>query len=173
MENPIIHSTNSSTNPSKKTSDQELQKHGGLIERCIEISLRAVKRGNAPFGALLAIEGTVILEGENTVNSEGWPLGHSELNLLIEASRRFSRDELEKATIYSSAEPCVMCSGAIFNSGIRRVVYGASAQKMSEFFPDDPMIPCRDIFLTSGSEFSVVGPILEQEALQVHLDFWK
>lgn len=146
--------------------------HESYIQRCIDLSYRAREKGNAPFGTLLLLDGKIVLEAENTVVAGNFPLGHSELNLLTTAVKRFSREELQRAILYSSAEPCVMCSGALFNSNIRQVVFACTAESLRKYFPDDPFIPCRDIFATSGVRIAVEGPILEDAALKAHDGFW-
>jgi tRNA(Arg) A34 adenosine deaminase TadA len=150
-----------------------MEQHEGFIRRCIELSYQAREKRNGPFGALLALNGRIVLEAENTVVTGKNPLGHSELNLLTEAVRRFSREELQKATLYASAEPCVMCSGALFNSGIRHVVYAISGEALRPYFPEDPYISCRDILATaSGVRIQIEGPMFEKEALKAHEGFW-
>ena len=149
-----------------------MARHEDFIRRCIELSYQSREKRNGPFGALLVIRDRIVLEAENTVISGGNPLGHSELNLLIMAVQRFSRDEMGQATLYTSAESCVMCAGAIFNSGLRHVVYAASAEALRKYFPEDPYISSRDIFATCGVKIQVEGPILEEEALKAHEGFW-
>ncbi|MEX1345134.1 MAG: nucleoside deaminase, partial [Candidatus Limnocylindrales bacterium] len=92
-----------------------------LLRLAIDVAARARARGNHPFGAVLAsAQGEVLLEGENTVATDDDVTGHAELNLVRQASRAFTRDELASTSLYSSTEPCAMCSGAIYWSGIGR-----------------------------------------------------
>jgi tRNA(Arg) A34 adenosine deaminase TadA len=149
-----------------------MARHEDFIRRCIELSYQAREKRNAPFASLLVIDEKIVLEAENTVSTEQNPLGHSELNLIIAAVKRFPREALQRSILYASAEPCVMCSGAIFNSPIRQVAFGASAASLSKYFPDDPNLSCRDIFATSRVKIQVDGPILEAEALKAHEGFW-
>lgn len=149
-----------------------MARHEDFIRRCIQLSYQAREKRNAPFAALLVIDDQIVLEAENTATTDQNPLGHSELNLLTAAVRRFPREALQRSILYGSSEPCVMCSGAIFNSAIRHVVYAASAEALRKYFPDDPYLACRDIFATSGVKIQVEGPILEEEALKAHEGFW-
>jgi tRNA(Arg) A34 adenosine deaminase TadA len=103
------------------------------LRAAIDLARRSRHRGNHPFGALLAdAAGTVLAEAENTVVTEHDVTGHAETNLVRIASRRFGRADLRSCTLYTSTEPCAMCSGAIYWSGIGRVVYGLSEAGLRE-----------------------------------------
>src|SRR5450756_3012869 len=87
-----------------------------LLYETVRVAHQAKEKGNHPFGCLLAdAEGNILLEGENTVVTEHNDCGHSETNLMIAASKTYSRDFLATCSIYITAEPCVMCTGAILS----------------------------------------------------------
>ena len=113
----------------------------------------------------------MLAEGRNTVNTEGDVTGHAEANLIREASRRYDTDTLSASTLYASAEPCAMCSGAIFWAGVGRVVYGLGADRIYDMFPPDEenpvmRLPCRDVLAAGTRRTEVVGPVLEEEAMR-------
>ncbi len=147
-----------------------------LLRRAIALAASARQHGNHPFGALLADEnGQILLEAENTVVTESDSTGHAETNLVRLASRQFSIDRLAKFTLYTSTEPCPMCSGAIFWSGIGRVVYALGEERLYAMTGDSPeslKLPCREIFARGGRPVEVLGPLLETEAARVHDGFW-
>lgn len=147
-----------------------------FLREAFAMAKRARANGNHPFGAILVGgSGEIILEGENTVITDRDCTGHAETNLVREASRRFDHEVLKKCTLYASAEPCAMCSGAIFWSGIGRLVFGLSKRRLNELV--DPkahpqlMIACREIFATGQRAVEVEGPALEEEAALIHQDF--
>ena len=147
------------------------------VRIAIEIAQRAREKGNHPFGALLVDEhGKILLEAENTVVTLPDITAHAEINLIRQASARFESAYLEKCSIYTSTEPCSMCSGAIFWSNIRRVVYGLSISGLYDLVgwdADDVLnIPCRKVFAQGHKHIDVVGPLLEEEAIKVHAGFW-
>jgi tRNA(Arg) A34 adenosine deaminase TadA len=148
-----------------------------LLRRAIAVSQRARDHGNHPFGALLAdAQGQVLLEAENTVVTEQDCTGHSETNLVRLASRRLAPDVLATCTLYSSAEPCAMCAGAIHWGNLGRLVYGVSATRLYALLGPDPdqlRLPCREVFARTLRPIEVVGPALEDEALAVHAGFWQ
>ncbi len=148
-----------------------------LLRQAIEVARRAREHGNHPFGALLADEqGHILLEAENTVNTEHDCTGHAELNLMRLAYRRYSFEELSRCTLYTSTEPCPMCAGSIFWGGVGRVVYALGEEglyAMTGDSPDKLVLACRDIFARGGRPIEVLGPLLQEEARQVHIGFWE
>jgi len=149
-----------------------------LLRVTIEISRDAVDHGNHPFGALLADdEGVILLRAENTVLTGQDPTGHAELNLVRWAARELDRPVVAAATLYASCEPCAMCAGAIYWTGIRRVVLALDGAGLGGYVGDDPAnpmlaLPSRRVFEAGDRATDVVGPLLPDEAGAVHRDFW-
>ena len=149
------------------------------LRRAIALASEAKARGKHPFGALVvAGDGEVLAEA---INAFGWPdgdaTGHAELIAVREASRRIARERLAQATLYSSAEPCAMCAGAVYWSGISRVVYALSEERLLTLtgnHPENPTLtlPCREVFARGQRRIEVIGPVLEEEAAAAHLGFW-
>ncbi len=149
-----------------------------LLRRTFELAQESRAHGNHPFGALLAdAEGRVLLVGENTCRTEGDATGHAERNLASEASKRLPPKVLARATLYSSAEPCAMCAGAIYWAGIGRVVYGLSEKRLKAMIGPHPEnltldLECRTVFRAGQRPVTVAGPALEDEAAAGHAGFW-
>lgn len=135
--------------------------------------------GNRPFGAVIvSSEGVVLAEAYCNTGETGDCTGHAETNAVRQASPNISRDELARATLYSSAEPCVMCAGAIFWSNIRRVVFGIDAIRLRTFRGEraeqrDAELSCRDVFAASPHPIECIGPVMVPESEVPHLGFWK
>lgn len=148
------------------------------MRRAIEVSRNARTHGNHPFGAILVdAAGAVMLEAENRVVSEGDATRHAELVLMSAASRRFSPDILAGATLYTSCEPCAMCAGSVYWTGVGRVVYGMSESALLAMTGDHPenataSLPCRTVLGSGQRRIDVTGPILEDEAALAHEGFW-
>ena len=144
----------------------------------IDVAQRARDRGNHPFGSLLVDgDGNVVVECENTVVTERDATGHAELNVIREASKRFDPAFLSRCVLYASTEPCVMCAGAIFWAGVRRVVFALSKDELLGMLgssPDEPTLPfsCREIFARGNQDVEVSGPHLYDRARAVHEGFW-
>ena len=95
------------------------------LKRCVEISRQSRESGNTPFGALLADkDGNILLEQPNIEITENKCTGHAETQVAERASQLYTKDYLKDCTLYTTAEPCAMCAGAIYWAGIGRVVYG-------------------------------------------------
>jgi tRNA(Arg) A34 adenosine deaminase TadA len=148
------------------------------MRAAIGVAWKSREKGNHPFGAVLVDgEGRLLLEGENTVVTGGDCTGHAETNLIRLASQRYDVDFLAACTLYTSTEPCPMCAGAIFWGNVRRVVYGLGQEGLYSLTRTDSdgvlLLPCRELFSRGKRTIEVVGPLLEDEARDVHVGFWR
>jgi tRNA(Arg) A34 adenosine deaminase TadA len=143
-----------------------------LITECYRIARSALQKGNEPFGALLVRDGRIVLRAENTIITDGDLTKHAELNLISQAVQSFDSETLSHCTLYTSTEPCVMCAGAIYWAGITRVVYGCSTEALARITGGRFAVPCRELFAKGGREIEVIGPVAEEEGLQIHREFW-
>ncbi|MEY2734922.1 MAG: nucleoside deaminase [Burkholderiaceae bacterium] len=149
------------------------------LRDAIALSATARARGNRPFGAVIVSpEGEVLAEAWNSNGETGDCTAHAETSAIRIASPRFRREQLQRATLYSSGEPCVMCAGAIFWSGIQRVVFGIDAQRLRVFRGEraeqrDAELSCRDVFAASPHPIDCIGPALVDESSEPHRGFWK
>ena len=101
-----------------------------FLRRSFDVARRATSHGNHPFGAILVgADGSVLLEAENGYMPAHDGPAHAERLLATEACRTLAREERASATLYSSAEPCAMCAGAIVLARVPRVVYGTTDPK--------------------------------------------
>lgn len=149
-----------------------LNQHEQFIQECYRLARQAMSQGNHPFGALLVHRNEIILTAENTVHSEHDVTCHAELNLVSQACRQFSPEVLRESTLYTSTEPCAMCTGGIYWSGIGTVAYGCSAAGLASVVGNDFLNPCTDLFATGKRPTEVIGPILEDEGIAIHQSYW-
>lgn len=157
-----------------------LRDHEFYLKRCIEISKNSRNNGNTPFGALLVDKkGNILLEQENIEISTKKCTGHAETQLVEKASQKYSKKFLWECTLYSTAEPCAMCSGAIYWANIGRVVYGIDEVQLLAMTGSDEQnptfnLPCREIFSRGQKDIKVIGPFEELASfvLNVHEGFW-
>ena len=148
-----------------------------LLRCAIKVANTARENGNHPFGAVLADkDNNLLLQAENTVVTDQDCSAHAELNLMRLACKSYDQDFLATCTLYTSTEPCPMCSGAIFWGNVRRVVYGLSEELLygmvDESAEDVLLLPCRNVFSKGRKPIEVIGPKLEDEAITVHEGFW-
>jgi len=149
------------------------------LRAAFAVAARSRAGGDHPFGAILvAADGAVLMEQGNGYTAEGGDMtAHAERVLATRASKGIAREVLAGCTMYVSAEPCAMCSGAIYWAGIGRVVYGqseAGLKRLTGAHPENPTLdlPCRVVFAAGQRAVSVIGPLLEDEAAALQADFW-
>ena len=126
--------------------------------------------GDVPVGAVVIDEhGAVIGKGFNTREVSHNPLGHAEVNALNDAAKNLGSWRLDNYTLVVTLEPCTMCAGAIVQSRIGRVVFGAFDEKAGAIGSLWDVV--RDQRLPHRPE--VVSGVLASEAAQVLTDFFK
>ena len=101
------------------------------LERTVALAWEARNRGDHPFGSLLVAADGRVLEAHNSVVTGVDPTGHAETNLVRLAGTLDLATRIT-STLYTSTEPCAMCAGAIYWSGIGRVVFALSEVALAE-----------------------------------------
>ena len=144
-----------------------------LLKQAIDLAWQAREAGNHPFGALLVLDGAVVLTARNSVHSDRDPTAHAETNLVAEAIRRLAPDEIRRSVLYTSCEPCAMCVGKMYWGGIRAVVYALPSEELAALAGRDFLVPCRELFARAVEPVRVTGPLLVEEAREVHVGFWQ
>jgi tRNA(Arg) A34 adenosine deaminase TadA len=148
------------------------------MRRAFAVAVRAREHGNHPFGCILVDgRGNVLLEAENVLFPDGDMTAHAERLLATATSKQYKPDFFATCTMYTSAEPCAMCAGAVYWVGIGRVVYGLSEcrlKKLTGAHPENPtlFLPCRTVFAAGQRPIDVMGPLLEDEAAAQHEGVW-
>ncbi len=149
------------------------------LRETIEISRQSREAGNHPFGSILVgPEGQTLISSGNTFSRDKG-IGHAELNVAREAAVRYDPEFLETCTLFTSVEPCSMCSGGAYWAGIGTVVYGLTEKRLAELTGDNPEnltmdLTCHRIFEAGQRKVRVRGPYpeLEREIVAVHEGFW-
>src|ERR1700691_5790900 len=93
--------------------------------QALELAREAERAGEVPVGAIVVLNGAVIGRGRNSPIARSDPTAHAEILALREAAAAIHNYRLEGATLYSTLEPCVMCSGALVAARVARLVFGA------------------------------------------------
>jgi tRNA(Arg) A34 adenosine deaminase TadA len=128
------------------------------LRRAIELAAEARAAGDMPFGSLLVGPGgDVLAEGRNTVLTEQDITAHPELKMARWAARQLEPETARQTTMYTSCQPCPMCTGAIARSGLGRVVYALSGEQLQELRPCGAVGP--DV-----AQVTYEGPALFDEA---------
>lgn len=111
-----------------------------FLRMAIEIAASGISSGGGPFGAVVSKEGRIIAGSNNKVVLNTDPTAHAEILAIREAARLMGSHDLEGCVLYASCEPCPMCLGAIYWSGIKRVVYASGRHDASAAGFDDELI---------------------------------
>ena len=143
-----------------------------FARQTIELARQARIAGNHPFGAVLVVDGMVALTAQNTVFTDRDPTAHAETNLMTQAIRDLSPGQIRRSVLYTSCEPCAMCVGKMYWGGIRSMVYALPAEELAALAGRDFLIPCVELFGRAIEHVRIAGPLLVNEAREVHLGFW-
>jgi tRNA(Arg) A34 adenosine deaminase TadA len=152
--------------------------HEEFLRRSFDVAQRARSHGNHQFGCILiSATGDVLLETENGYMPDRDMTGHAERLLATQASKQFPPEVLADCTLYTSAEPCAMCAGAIYWARIGRVVFGLTERQLKSMtgnHAENPTLdlPCRTVFAAGQRHVEVIGPLLENEAAALHDGVW-
>jgi tRNA(Arg) A34 adenosine deaminase TadA len=100
-----------------------MEKDKIFLQRAIEIAIEGIDAGSGPFGAVIVKDDKIISESTNRVVLNSDPTAHAEILAIRQAASSLKTFDLDGCTLYTSCEPCPMCLGAIYWSGIKKVVY--------------------------------------------------
>lgn len=138
-----------------------------FMRRAIDLSKKAVGHGNEPFGAVLVRNGEIVFENENQIYTRHDPTFHAEAGLIREYCKETGITDLSDCTLYSSCEPCFMCSGAVAWAKLGRLVYGASDIDLGKIIGADGSECSKIVFESMGANVSVTAGVLREEAIAV------
>ncbi|EPX75372.1 cytosine deaminase [Schizosaccharomyces octosporus yFS286] len=147
------------------------------LRQAINVSGEARKHGNHPFGCVIVDEhDKEVTITENRVPSAD-ATQHAELCAVSTITKIRDAESLLKCTLYSSTEPCAMCFGAIFWSGIGRIVFGFSNANLVRLAQLNPKnfylrVSSKEIAKSASRPIEVLGPFLEDEAAIPHSHYW-
>lgn len=157
-----------------------MQSHVTYLMEAVKEARLAREQGNTPFGAILTDEnGNIILRQQNVEITERDCTGHAETALARAASKKYDRGFLWNCTLYTVAEPCTMCTGAIYWANIGRIVYGLSERDLLKLTGADKQnptfdLPCREVLARGQKNITVIGPFGEiaDEVREVQKNYW-
>jgi tRNA(adenine34) deaminase len=137
--------------------------------QAVSIAQEVQSSGDVPVGALIVNEaGEIVSFGKNEREKDNDPTAHAEVLAIKRAGEKLSSWRLDDLTLIVTLEPCVMCAGAILQSRIKRLVFGAFDQKAGAVGSSLDVI--RDVRALSKVE--VVSGVLEKECAKLLTDFF-
>ena len=103
--------------------------HRDFMARALQLAQLAAHMGEVPVGAVVVKDNRIIGEGYNRRETDGSAIAHAEILAIENACKSVGSWRLDNCTLYVTLEPCAMCTGAIINSRVKLVVYGAEDYK--------------------------------------------
>ena len=135
--------------------------------RFMKIALNEARRGDYPFGAVIVKDGKILSLGRNLGKTHDDPTAHGEMVAIRRCLSVHGSAALKGATLYTSGEPCAMCTGAIIWCGIGRLVYAASVAQIGEKMKQI-MISSADIAAKAPWDpLKITGGVLADEAVPI------
>jgi tRNA(adenine34) deaminase len=96
-----------------------------FIRECLKLGAIARQAGDAPVGSIIVLDEKIIAKSFESVKANNDPTDHAELKAVRDACRKLETLDLSAATLYTNVEPCWMCSYAIRQTKISRIVFGS------------------------------------------------
>ena len=138
-----------------------------FMRKAIELSMLAVEHGNEPFGAVLVKDNEMVFTNENQIYTRHDPTFHGEAGLIREFCAQTGITDLQEYTMYSSCEPCFMCSGAMVWVKLGRLVYAASNMELEKILGNEGCNCSKMVFDNSFWQPQVTAGVLREESLVI------
>jgi tRNA(adenine34) deaminase len=139
----------------------------------MRIAIEESKKGDWPYGAVVVKDGAIVVKGFNTATRNRDTTAHAEINVIRAALRAIPDLSLKGYTLYTSSEPCPMCSGALIWAEVSRVVFGASIQQLIDVGQPQINTTSAALIKTAIITVELIGGVLAAEALKVVRDWSK
>lgn len=139
------------------------------MQKALHLAEKAALRGEVPVGAVIVKDGQLIASASNRREEWQTPLGHAELIAVQRASQKLQAWRLVGCTLYVTLEPCVMCAGALIQSRVERVVFGALDPKGGAVHSLFEMGQDKRL----NHRFEATGRVLEAECSEILRSFFK
>lgn len=139
-----------------------------FMKRALELAREAAQMGEVPVGAVIVKNGEIIAEGKNERETKQNALSHAEIEAINNACTALSSWRLDDCELYVTLEPCPMCAGAIINSRIKTLVFGAYDKAAGSI---DSVVNLCDY--PYNHKVEVYGGICEDECQEVLKEFFK
>lgn len=137
-----------------------------FMERALLLALQAAEDGEIPVGAVVVKDNEIIGEGRNRREKKKTPLAHAEIEAIHTAAEALGDWRLSGCELYVTLEPCSMCAGAILNSRLSLLVFGAYDEAAGA------VISRENVFSPFRNDVRVVGGFFESECRSLLTEFF-
>ena len=146
-----------------------MEKTNKFMLEAIKEAKKAELLDEVPIGCVIVKDNKIISRGHNVRESKNNPVGHAEIIAITKASKKLNSWRLTDCELYVTIEPCIMCSGAIIQSRIKTVYYGAKDYKGGAFGSSIDVLKAENI----NHHPEIVGGVLEQECSELISRYFK
>lgn len=140
------------------------------MDQCLDLAKSALKAGNPPVGALIVLDGKVIGQGIESGRSTGDITNHAEILSIKDALKNGYSDKLHLAHMYTTHEPCIMCSYMIRHHKIAEIIYGTSVPYVGGFTSKYNVLEAEDV-PKWGNKPEVIGNVCVDECNVLNAQF--
>ena len=146
-----------------------MEKESRFMKEALKEAKKAELIDEVPIGCVIVKDDKIIARGHNVRETKKTPLGHAEIIAIDKASKKLKAWRLQDCDIYITLEPCIMCSGAIIQSRIRHIYYGAKDPKGGAIESSINVLEAKNI----NHHPEVTSGILEEECSNIISEYFK
>lgn len=144
-----------------------MEQHIKFMKEALKLAQRAMDNGDEPFGAILVKDNIIVATSENSIMSMSDPTKHAELKLISDYTQKMQIRDLSEYTMYTSCEPCFMCSGATVWAHLGCLVYSASSSDLNAIIDEKLFSSSEIVYEHSHHQPKVVKNVLQDEGITI------
>ena len=141
--------------------------HNKYMKIALQLAQPAMDKGDEPFGAILVKDGQVVAKSENSIVSLSDPTKHAELKIISDYTQLTKQVDLSDYTMYTSCEPCFMCSGATVWANLGTLVYSAGSRDLNEMINENLFDSSDIVYEYSHHKPIVIKNVLHDEGVEI------
>ena len=140
-----------------------------MMRVAIEEARTSLSEGNKGYGAVIVLGGEILAKAHDTAVTEKDPSLHGEVNAIRQAVRALGEVNLCGAVLFSTCEPCPMCTSLAVWANVTSIVYGVSIEETASLGRSRIMVSCEEIVKKSPATIEVIGPVLNDECKALYV----
>jgi tRNA(Arg) A34 adenosine deaminase TadA len=137
-------------------------------EEMMQVAIEAAAKSKTPYGAVIAQGSQLIEVAGNSVFPDSDPTAHAEVNVIRKLTTRLGTKSLEGYTLYTTYEPCPMCTAACLWANISEIVYGACVDDFTDYNPNLIDLRCQEMIQQSPFSVQLEGGLLWEQCKKLH-----
>jgi len=139
------------------------------MNAALKEAIKAKQKGEVPIGAVIVLGDKIISRGHNQKETKKKATAHAEIIAIEKACKKIGDWRLNECDLYVTVEPCLMCCGAIIQSRVRKLVYGAKNDKFGHVESVEKILGNKD----HNHHVEIEGNVCEKEAAELLQEFFQ